>query len=135
MTSTETTTRSILDVTVSSRRSSAVKIITDFRETIAAGRIADAIKWSGIEVIVAEQVVELLDAFDELRGEGTPDEEALEYLAYRREDAERQLGWFDPTSQSTSAASTLVDQAQYKARRRVLELADELLGSAALDAE
>jgi hypothetical protein len=46
MTSTETTTRSILDVTVSSRRSSAVKIITDFRETIAAGRIADAIKWT-----------------------------------------------------------------------------------------
>lgn len=129
-----TTTRTVLDLTITSRRNSAEKAVADFAEGVAKTGYASAIKWSGVEVIVAEQVVELLTRFDEIRTEDG-DERAFEYATARLEDAERQLGWFDPTSQSTSVASTMVDQAMYKAHRRIVELVAELRSSAAIDAE
>ena len=132
---TETTDRrSVLDLTIEGRRTQSEKVVADFHESIRKGDVASAIKWSGVEVIVAEQVVELLTRFDEIRTEDG-DERAFEYATARLEDAERQLGWFDPTSQSTSVASTMVDQAMYKAHRRIVELVAELRSSAAIDAE
>ena len=132
---TETTDRrSVLDLTIEGRRTQSEKVVADFHESIRKGDVASAIKWSGVEVIVAEQVVDLLTRFDEIRIEDG-DERAFEYATARLEDAERQLGWFDPTSQSTSVASTMVDQAMYKAHRRIVEVVAELRESAAIDAE
>jgi len=132
---TETTDRrSVLDLTIASRRRTAEKVVAEFVEGIGQTGVANAIKWGGVEVIVAEQVVALLTRFEEIRDEDGIDR-ALEFAASRSDDATRQLGWYDPTSTSTSIASTMVDQAMYKAHRRIIEIAEELRESAAVDAE
>ena len=132
---TETTDRrSVLDLTIEGRRTQSEKVVADFHESIRKGDVASAIKWSGVEVIDAEQVVALLTRFEEIRDEDGLDR-ALEFAAARSDDATRQLGWYDPTSTSTSIASTMVDQAMYKAHRRIIEIAEELRESAAVDAE
>jgi type VI protein secretion system component VasF len=108
--------------------------LAKFRQEITSGAsISHALSWGATDIIVAERrqaaAEALLNQAREVGAQGVQD--AAEAI---RETVEREIGYFDPTSTSSSASAAFVASAQFKAARAVLTLLDEVATCVTMDA-
>jgi hypothetical protein len=114
----------LITTSVEQQRRRDHETVCAFADAIRNKGIAHTIGWDATDAIVAEKRLGVAVKFLELVE--SSEDEAFEYLAFAKDDAERQIGWFDPTNQSTSASSSYVSAATYKAQRAVVDFVDSL---------
>ena len=131
---TNTDKRTMLDLTIEARRRRAQGAVDEFRIDAEKNGIAHAISWGSVPAIVGEMVLDALSRFDYAVAEHGV-ERAVEMTAEVRENVARQVGYFDPTSHSTSASAVLTSGAEFQGHRAVYDLLDEIQGSHAMDVE
>ena len=114
-------------------RRSAQRKIDQFTASLRKHGVAHAIRYGAADAaIVAEKIVEMIDRVV-AKAENDGLDAAIAYVAAVRDQATTQMGYFDPTSQSTSVASTLVAAAEFLAHRRAFEAADEMIRAHQMD--
>lgn len=123
-TNTTATEHTMLDLTVHGERYRAQAAIDRFNEDAAKSGIGHAIQWHGTEATVAEMAIDAIDRFVAAIDEHGV-EAAMQTAAKIREAREKMIGWFDPTSTSTSVMSSAVNAAEYKGNRFIIEMMDE----------
>ena len=133
-TQTQTENLTILDMTRRTIRRRAEESVASFRDDVARNGIAHAISWAAVPAIVAEMVLDELTRFENALGEHGP-EKTIALAAEQRENHQRQADYFDPTSHSTSASSTLTAAAEFKGHRAVVAMFDDLAGSYQMDVD
>lgn len=127
-------TQTTLDMTRQAIRRRAENAVAEFASDVALNGIAHAISWSSVPAIVAEMVLADLTRFETALAEVGLDR-AIEGAEQVRASHAQLAGYFDPTSHSTSASSTMVEAAKFKGHRAVVDMIDDLTGSHALDVE
>lgn len=96
------------------------KGVTAFLENVERNSVASAIKWDATAAITAEIVLAYIDRFEEQLTQHGP-EAAAKYIDTMTDYLLQRQSYFDPTNQSTSAASTYVENVEYAANKEVLD--------------
>jgi hypothetical protein len=110
--------------------------VADFRANVAGTRgIAYTIGWDATDAIVAEKRLAAAEALRNIAADGLSEwlDAVAEAADAIRENAVRDLGYFDPTVHGTSASQAYVARAEFKATQAVVKFLDEVAVAIRID--
>ena len=111
----------IADIIRTERRKaqSAVDAFDSEREQMG---VTYAIKWSATPAIIGTAVLDFLGAVERLEPSA-----AIEKAQQIRDDLQKRMSYYDPTTNPSSAGNALAQAAGLAAQREVIRIADDLI--------
>lgn len=98
----------------------AERAVADAREDIAKNGLAQGLKWSMLNGIVAETAIQGYRQIA-LAAQGGDPEEVAQVLDRVETEALQEMRYFDPTSGSSSIGANVASGAQFQGYRQVVE--------------